>query len=204
MATGQSAASVEETNESTADSAEEARTRSDSESVGCAIRLNLACGEKYWEGYVNVDLPDNDCKVQPDVEADVTDLPFDDGYADEVHAIHIVEHFPRGKIGDVLAEWLRVLKPSGKLVVECPCLDYVLDAMTKYKENQEVYMRCMLALYGDTFSGYGKHMNHHWCYSINEMATVLADVGFKGMQLEKAKYHVPWRDMRMECTKDGT
>jgi len=148
-------------------------------------------------------LPNNNCKVKPDIESDVTDLPFEDGEADEVHAIHIVEHFPRGEIDKVIAEWARVLKPGGKLVIECPCLDQVIEAMSSFGDNQNVYMRCMLALYGDTFTGYGKYMNHHWCYSHSEMQAVLEGLGFVDIKHSKAHYHVPWRDMRVECRKDG-
>lgn len=171
--------------------------------MGCAVRLNLACGEKYWEGYVNVDLPDNNCKVKPDVESDVTDLPFDDNHADEIHAIHIIEHFPRKDLPQVLLEWQRVLKPGGKLVIECPCLDNVIKAMSQLGENQNVWMRCMLALYGDTFTGYGKYMNHHWCYSVGELYHLLQEMGFVDIECHEAKFHVPWRDMRLECKKDG-
>jgi hypothetical protein len=48
------------------------------------IKLNLGCGDKILEGYVNVDMSDNYSKKKPDVEADVRALPFENEYADEV------------------------------------------------------------------------------------------------------------------------
>ena len=97
------------------------------------IRLNLGCGAKVLKGWVNVDVVSrggaNYQAVKgdkPDVEADIRDLPFDDDYADEAMAIHVVEHFYIWDAVDVLKEWYRVLKPGGKMIIEVPDLDKVI------------------------------------------------------------------------------
>ncbi len=57
-------------------------------------------------------------KSQADVTVADTKLPFTDGMFDYVHARHVIEH-----IVDPLAalkEWVRVLKPGGKLIMAVP------------------------------------------------------------------------------------
>jgi demethylmenaquinone methyltransferase/2-methoxy-6-polyprenyl-1,4-benzoquinol methylase len=77
-----------------------------------AIRLNLGAGDRHWPGWVNVD-----CIGDQDLISDVTKLDLPDNHADEISAIHLFEHIERTQIKQTLLEWLRVLKPGGKLVV---------------------------------------------------------------------------------------
>lgn len=53
------------------------------------MKLNLGCGDKKHEGYVNVDLCGD-----PDVRCDLSVFPrpFDDDSADEVFSEHFLEH----------------------------------------------------------------------------------------------------------------
>lgn len=37
-------------------------------------------------------------------------------------SVHVIEHFWRWEALDVLREWLRVLKPGGVMILECPNL----------------------------------------------------------------------------------
>lgn len=53
-----------------------------------------------------------------EVNADVTDLPFDDNSQDYLVARHLLEHIVN--IPQALTEWRRVLKPEGVLLVACP------------------------------------------------------------------------------------
>jgi SAM-dependent methyltransferase len=47
-------------------------------------------------------------------------LPYADGAVDAIHASHILEHFPHGQVADVVAEWVRVLRPGGTLHIAVP------------------------------------------------------------------------------------
>lgn len=85
------------------------------------MRLNLGCGAFPADGWVNVDLRDDG--PQPDVIADITDLPFEDNEAAAVYAGHVFEHIDLGDIAAALAEVDRVLAPDGVLMVVGPDLD---------------------------------------------------------------------------------
>lgn len=55
-------------------------------------------------------------------------LQFPDASADEIRASHVLEHFSFGQIADVLKDWVRVLKPGGKLKVAVPDFDKIAEA----------------------------------------------------------------------------
>ena len=48
------------------------------------------------------------------------DLPWPNDYFDEIRAADIIEHFSYRHTIPVLKEWYRVLKPEGKIYIQCP------------------------------------------------------------------------------------
>ena len=94
------------------------------------LKLNLACGLDYRDGYVNADLyPLPNAKV--DAVFDVSSIPYADNTVDEIIASHIIEHFDVYESRKILQEWHRVLKPGGKLIVETPDFLASCDACVK-------------------------------------------------------------------------
>jgi predicted SAM-dependent methyltransferase len=87
-------------------------------------RINIGSGEVPLPGFVNVDaLPD---APGVDVVADISErLPFEDGSADTIYAAHILEHFATDAVPALLADWRRVLKPGGELLVAVPDLEVI-------------------------------------------------------------------------------
>jgi predicted SAM-dependent methyltransferase len=169
--------------------------------VGEIIRLNLGCGKKLWPGFINVDFPGNWSGVKPDVECDITQLTFPDDYADEVHAIHVIEHINRDKSLDALKEWRRVLKPGGKIAIECPCLDKIRIHLNNKGSNPEHWFRLtMVGLYGEYWTG-DINMLHRWCYSAGELQAIMSKAGFQGPTLYHPQFHQPHRDMRIVARK---
>ena len=162
------------------------------------IKLNLGSGGTNWPGFVNVDLANNWSGVRPDVIAPLTGLPFDDGYADEAHSIHSIEHLYRWDTEKALSEWVRVLKPGGMLAIECPCLDKILgiyvDAAQAGKAPSP--RLTIWGLYGDP--GYrNPDMNHKWCFCKDELAQLMTAAGLKDIRSETPHFHRKERDMRM-------
>ena len=162
-------------------------------------RLNIGCGNKKLDGYINCDFHDNYSGILPDVICDIRELPFPDGFADEVLAVHVLEHFYIWEAEAVVKEWMRVLKPGGKLIIEVPCLDKIIQIFVDFQRHPPTNLS-MWGLYGDP--GYkDERMCHHWCYSVNDLHRLLTESGMKDIELSDAKFHVPMRDMRMEATK---
>jgi len=151
------------------------------------MKLHLGCGGKHWPGFVNVDMVDG-----ADVQCDIRTLPFEDGYADEVHAIHVIEHFWPWDVENTLKEWARVLKPGGRICLELPCLDKVLGLFAR---NQGHPHNTYHALYGDP--GHKREeMTHKWCYPRVMMRELLEQCGFVQVTEEDPFFHRAERDMR--------
>lgn len=156
------------------------------------MKLHLGCGRKKWDGFVNCDLSHSD------VDCDIRVLPFDDDSAEEIHAIHVVEHFFITEIQDVLAEWRRVLKPGGLMVIELPCWDKVVEHIRKGSPDN--FTRWPLFGEPSTHKG-GVPALHKWCYSTEEMRRLLDFCGFRNIVSETPKFHQPSRDMRFIACK---
>lgn len=167
------------------------------------VRLNLGCGDKILPGFVNVDFASNWSGKHPDVVADVTEkLPFPDDYAHEVHAYHVLEHLYRWKAQECLREWVRVLKPGGRLILEMPCLDKILDLFQHFRASAQPLdpRLTMWALYGDP-NYRNEPMTHRWCYSLDELQNLMHSVGLLDVRSGKPQTHIEVRDMRVVGVK---
>lgn len=94
-----------------------------------AIRLNLGCGHKPLPEYLNVDrreLPG------VDLVADVDHLPFEPGEIREIHAAHLLEHFPEEYLRRrLLPYWRELLAPGGTLRLIVPDAEAMIAAWTR-------------------------------------------------------------------------
>ena len=67
---------------------------------------------------IHMDINPNCPHLEKVGSADKLDWP--DNSFDEIRASDIIEHFSYRKTIDVLKEWCRVLKPGGKIYIQCP------------------------------------------------------------------------------------
>lgn len=172
-------------------------------------RLNLGCGDKILPGYVNVDVVENRAGKKPDVLCDLHKLePFEDNSVDEILAVHVVEHFWRWEVLDILKEWTRVLKPGGKMILECPNL---LSACEEFLKNPEAAasggpegQRSMWVFYGDP-RWQDPYMVHRWGYTPQSLANLMGEAGLVNARQEPAQYKLREpRDMRIVAEKPAT
>lgn len=158
------------------------------------MKLNLGCGGKYFDGYINVDTAD----VAKDASYDIRKLPYADESVDEIVAIHVFEHFLYTEAESILREWHRVLHHGGRLILELPCLDKILRLFAENANEQLT----LWGLYGEPATHpHGMEHLHKWCWSKEALSELLRDVGFGTVLVGVPKYHVPPRDMRLECLK---
>lgn len=170
------------------------------------VRLNLGCGDKILPGYINVDVVEARAGKSPDVICDLHDLePFPDNYADEVLAVHVVEHFWRWEIDAVIREWIRVLKPGGRMVLECPNLQAACEAFLANPEvgsrQDRAGQRTMWVFYGDP-QWKDPLMVHRWGYTPKSLAALMEANGLVHARQEPAQYKLREpRDMRVVAEK---
>ncbi len=95
--------------------------------VGCSIGATLRSAEKLGWSASGVDISQAavDYCCQDGLDAYKVDdyrLPFDDETFDLVTNWHVIEHMPN--VLDAIAEWRRVLKPGGVLMLETPASNF--------------------------------------------------------------------------------
>lgn len=172
------------------------------------MKLNLGCGDKILPGYVNVDAASSRAGHKPDVLCDLRRLAtFEDDTADEILAVHVIEHFWRWEVVAVLREWIRVLKPGAALILECPnlqsaCEEFLRDPDTGSGPGPEG-QRTMWVFYGDP-RWQDPLMVHRWGYTPRSLAKVMEQAGLVDMRQEPAQFkqREP-RDMRIVGFKAG-
>lgn len=156
-----------------------------------SLRLNLGAGNKILAGYTSVDLAG-----YPDIVSDVRKLGvIEDETADEVMAIHLFEHIAFPDIPATLAEWKRVLKPGGLLVLELPDL---IKCCQNVLANESDRLG-IFGLYGEPLGP--ELMQHKWGWTTATLGTALRTAGFVKIKVAPVQFHKKRRDMRLEARK---
>lgn len=184
------------------------------------VKLNLGCGNKLYpakDGWINVDVvtPKEDHFKIDEIPYEgntIGDLPMfhqsllqklqfiEDDCVDEIHGYHIIEHFFRDEVPEVLLEWKRVLKPTGTLVLEQPdvikCAANFLSGSINGDKTLE-YNLGFLGFYGDGTSK-EPYMGHKWGWHFQTLGAELHKAGFEHINEQPAQKHMKTiRDFRI-------
>ena len=167
------------------------------------IKLNLGSGGVPYKGYLSVDLYDQRAHVQ----MDITKLDFDDNTVTEILASHVFEHLNPYHSIDILKDWLRVLKPGGKLIMEMPDIEQLCRRFTETKDTGVRY-GILNAIYGSVnTTGVGgpdnitsPHLFGWWPQSLWDHLT---NAGFTDIQFMDEKIPHPESNLRVEAKKPG-
>ena len=117
------------------------------------MKLHLGCGKRFIPGFFHIDGIDG---TNIDHVWSIDDIGFiEDNSIDIIYACHVVEHFKRARLPDVLKEWYRVLKKEGKLRLAVPDFEAIVKVYNKYKDLDLV----IGPLYGGQNYLYNIHYN---------------------------------------------
>jgi SAM-dependent methyltransferase len=170
--------------------------------LGMPLRLNLGCGDKLLEGYVNIDVAPSRKGVKPDLLADLRDLPYEVQSIDEILLVHVIEHFYPWEADQLLRYWHSLLKPGAKIVLECPNLLTAARALANDESlasdlSEGRGGQVMWPLYGDP-GWKDPLMCHRWGYTPASLQKLLADCGYRDARQEPAEFKKrDPRDMRV-------
>jgi predicted SAM-dependent methyltransferase len=122
--------------------------------------LNLGCGARFRDGWVNIDFVSNDKNVR--AYNLNKGIPYPDNSFDVVYHSHVLEHFTKTDAEKFIAECYRVLKPGGIIRIAVPDLEAIAKNYLKFlelAENDKIaeanYDWTMLEMYDQTVRTYG-------------------------------------------------
>lgn len=172
------------------------------------MKINFGCGRQVLDGWFNVDAvvnpkapraPELIHAIQFDATgAVVNPLPLPDGCADELMAMHVIEHVYAWEAPALLLEWRRLLKPGGLLVLELPNIEAAARNLLQGLGDQ----MAMWPLYGDP-GHRDPYMTHRWGYTPATVRGLVAGLGFGEVVQPPPRTHGARanRDMRIEARK---
>ncbi|HAG81035.1 MAG TPA: hypothetical protein DCL61_07650 [Cyanobacteria bacterium UBA12227] len=139
-----------------------------------SVNLHLGCGSVNHPKFINIDgLPASHIHY---IRAIDNLSPFKNNSVNLIYACHCLEHFPYAKVPKVLAEWFRVLKPSGVLRLSVPDFDLLLDVYSKNGND-------LNSISGALMGGQNYKFNFHMAvFNRISLEEHLRSAGFKEVQ----------------------
>lgn len=143
------------------------------------MRLHLGCGQRYLDGYVNIDFPLSEHTVQlesvADRHADLLRLSYPEASVDEIRLHHVFEHFARPTACALVASWQSWLKDGGRLRIEVP--DLVFTGLSALNPFSSFRRRCVAErhLFGSHEAEWASHKE---AYSARQLGRLVRACGF--------------------------
>jgi predicted SAM-dependent methyltransferase len=145
--------------------------------MGSAVKLNLGCGSRPLEGYINIDqddlaamrarYPTRTFDDSLTIETyDIFNLPYPDNSVDEVRAESMLEHLSFVEEGKFFHEVRRVLKSGGIVNISVPNFEKIFQAWLNAKDEwREFYRTDREAIERNHWFGhYSTRPNQRWGY----------------------------------------
>ena len=151
---------------------------------------------------------DIDADVQPDIIGTMTDMSaVAEASVDAIFSSHNIEHLYPHEVGPALAEFIRVLRPDGFLVVTCPDLQEVCRLVAEDKLLEPAYtspagpITPLDILYGHRppMARGNLYMSHRCGFTEKVLIGTLRSCGFKTVA-SKRRAH-PYYDLYAVATK---
>ena len=139
------------------------------------LRINVGCGHRPMDGYVNIDIRDI---PEANFVADAQSLPFEPGSVIELASSHLVEHYREYEFkANILPYWHSLLAPSGVLRIICPNWEAMVHLLNEEKMTWERFKEI-------TFGGQDNEYNDHFSmYTPQTLTALLNECGFSRVEI---------------------
>lgn len=181
--------------------------------------LHVGCGPKHknqtTKAFAGADWQelrlDIDERVNPDIVGTMLDMSaVADGSVDAVFSSHNIEHLYPHEVPLALAEFKRVLKPGGFVVITCPDLQSVCQLIADDKLTAPAYtapagpITPLDILYGHrkAMAAGNLYMAHRCGFTRKVLSATLQGSGFATIAVKARAY--PYFDLWAMATKDAT
>ncbi|MEK8023479.1 MAG: glycosyltransferase family 9 protein [Candidatus Hydrogenedentota bacterium] len=107
------------------------------------VAVEIASGERPHPGYIHLDARRI---TDVDIIGEATRMPLARGRVRQIHAQHIIEHFPTAQLDRILGQWVATLEPGGAIQVVTPNLAYIASG---YADGSMPTEEAVTRLYGE-------------------------------------------------------
>jgi len=147
-----------------------------------ALKLHLGCGTKKLDGWVNID---SVAACKPDKIHDISrPLPYAEQSVDEILAEDLLEHFDKYMRYVVMADWARVLKVGGRIIVQVPNFKKILFKYFKFGfDNFVDFIFGENMLRSEIYAGH--YGNHKMGYSEQSLPAFMQLFGIEPVTVER-------------------
>lgn len=144
---------------------------------------------------------DIDPAVKPDIEASITDMAaVASGSVDAVWSAHNLEHLFAHEVPLAFAEFARVLRPGGFVLVTMPDLQQVAGLVAQGMLEEAAYQSMMgpispldmLYGHGASIAGGNHFMAHRTGFTARSLAAQLVRAGLADVQVERDGRFALW------------
>ena len=131
-------------------------------------------GKNILDGYLHIDITNH---PHVDIVHDIAHLSdlFDEGEVDEIYACHVLEHFSRHEVENVLRDWHHVLRVGGSLRIAVPDFGSVVDHYNEFHNLPQF----MGLLYGGQTDPYNFH---YVTFDCSTLSRLLDTIGWRDIQ----------------------
>jgi len=143
------------------------------------VKLNIGSGEYPKKGYINIDKYYD----KADQMADALSLPYEDHSVSELYSSHLLEHLNKYDIKQALNEWFRILKYEGKIHIEVPDFESIIEEWKKSEDKTGFSMDTIFGL--QTRQG----EEHKFGFTVDILRDMLLDTGFFDISIKKVFSH---------------
>lgn len=127
------------------------------------MKLHIGCGNKIFDGWVNLDVQRSD---GVDIVDDASILnKIDNNSCDIIYACHILEHFGRNDVTDIIKVWHTKLKSGGTLRLSVPDFSKVVQRYLDTDDIDEI-MGLVTGGHKDEFDRHGMIFDKKSLYKI--------------------------------------
>jgi len=122
-------------------------------------------------------------EAEPDIVADVRDLPSDIGMFDAMVCSHVLEHLGRLEVMDALRGWIEHLNPGGVIHIAVPDLAWACEQIARGRMNVHVIMHIFGAQTGEW-------QFHKLGFTVLLLRQLLESAGLSVRRIQTMKYQI--------------
>lgn len=149
-------------------------------------KLNLASGQMYLDGYINIDNKSMySAQMKVDLQADIFNLTWKNSTVNEILLSHFAMYISLQDMHILLARWYDWLVPGGSIIIETGNVKNIARLILESEDPSEINgPNGVMQLFGwETTSG------HKWAWCPETLGQILLQSGFSDLQVGPGYFH---------------